>query len=183
MEMPQRFATVAEYRVIKDKNIKISKNFFCRGMNEVRLDSMDVIEENVIIRGDLSRIHIGSGTIIDKGVVLHPCLDSPTPPFDYKNLAIGSQCYIGKNTIVCSRMIGNNVYIGNDCIISDRVEIGSNVKIPDGSYIPPDTKIVDNCVFGGKPAKYLGELTETFQIWINEFCSNYYYNLFVSQNE
>ncbi len=181
--MPQRFFTSNEYRVIQDKNIKIAKKFFCRGLNDVRLDSMDVIEEDVIIRGDLGKITIGSGTIIDSGAVLHPCLNAPYPPFDYKHLMIGSHCYIGKNTIVCARSIGNNVYIGNNCILADRVEIGSNVKIPDGSYLPPDTKVLDNSVFGGKPAKYLGEIPETFQLWINEFCSNYYLNLIITQDK
>lgn len=78
--------------------------------------------------------------------------------------------------------MGNYTYIGSDCIVSDRCEIGSNVKILDGSYIPCDTKIPDNSVFGGRPAKYLGELTEGNDMIMSEFCNNYYKNLIITQN-
>jgi carbonic anhydrase/acetyltransferase-like protein (isoleucine patch superfamily) len=65
---------------------------------------------------------------------------------------------------------------------SERVEIGSNTKILDNSYVTPDTKIPDNCVFGGKPAKYLGEITEAADIMMSEFCNNYYKNLVITQS-
>ena len=182
MDMPQRLLTFNDFRVIQDKSIKISKKFFAKGLNDVRLDSMDVIEDDVILRGDLGKIQIGQGTIIDQASVLHPCLSSAQPPFEYKHLSIGSHCYIGKNCIICARSIGNNVYLGNNSIISDRCEIGTNVKILEGSYLPPDVKVPDNSVFGGRPAKYLGELTESFEKVIEEFCCNFYLNLIITKD-
>jgi hypothetical protein len=69
------------------------------------------------------------------------------------------------------------------------VEIGSNVKIMDNSYITAETKVPDNCVFGGKPgiinitlARYLGEVTDGFDIMMSEFCSSYYKNLIITQS-
>ena len=183
MEIPERIKTIDDFRFISEKDIKISKNFFARGLNEVRLDAMDLIEDDVIIRGDLGKILIGPGTILDKGVVLHPCLNSSTPPFEYKNLSIGSNCYIGKQTIVASRSIGNSVYIGNNCILSDRTEIGSNIKILENTYIPPDTRVPDNCVFGGKPGKYLGEIPDGFEKVQEEFCNQYFNSLIIKNKK
>lgn len=57
-----------------------------------------------------------------------------------------------------------------------------NSQILDGSYITPDTKVPDNCVFGGKPAKYLGEITEAADIMMPEFCNNYYKSLIITQS-
>lgn len=117
MDIPQRFLTSNEYKVIPQGNLKLSKKFFARGTNQIILNSMNVVEDDVILRGDLGKITIGNSTILDSGAVLRPSLNSPVPPFEYKHLKIGSNCYIGKNSVICAISLGNNVYIGNDCII------------------------------------------------------------------
>ncbi len=117
METPQRLFTTNEYKVIPQGSLKLSKKFFPRGLNQIILNSLNVVEDDVILRGDLGKIYIGNYSIIDAGSVLRPSLNSITPPYEYKNLKIGSNCYIGKNSIICAISIGNNVYIGNDCII------------------------------------------------------------------
>jgi dynactin-5 len=109
--------TSNDYKVIPHGNLKLSKKFFARGTNQIVLNSMNVVEEDVILRGDLGKITIGNCTILDSAAVLRPSINSFTPPFEYKHLRIGSNCYIGKNSIICALTIGNNVYIGNDCII------------------------------------------------------------------
>jgi dynactin-5 len=114
---PQRFMSINEYKVIPQGNLKISKKFFARGADKILLHSMNVVEDDVILRGDLGKISIGNSTIIDSGTVLRPSLNSITPPYEYKMLKIGSNCYIGKNCVICSLTIGNNVYIGEDCIL------------------------------------------------------------------
>ena len=177
MDMPERYVSNKDYHLINEKNIKISKGFHAWGLNGVRIEAMDLIEENVLIRGDLNKVKIGVGTIIDAGTVLHNCLNSPIPPLDFKTLNIGSQCYIGKNCIISSRSIGNSVYIGKNCILGERSEVGCCVKILDDTYVPPDVRVPDNCVFGGYPGKYLGELCESFEQWIENYCSNFYANL------
>ena len=77
MDMPERYVSNKDYHLINEKNIKISKGFHAWGLNGVRIEAMDLIEENVLIRGDLNRVNIGVGTIIDAGTVLHNCLNSP----------------------------------------------------------------------------------------------------------
>lgn len=180
MDIPQHYVTSNEYRFIKENSIKIAKNFGGRGLNDIRIDSMTLIEENVIIRGDLGKIQIGPGTILDKNVVLRPCITNPMVPnarIEYKHLQMGANCYIGKNSIVCARSIGSCVYVGEHSIIGDRAEIGSNVKILPHTVIACDTKIPDNCVYGGKPPRYLGEITEGFGQYMEDLCSNYYINV------
>jgi dynactin-5 len=181
MDQQLRLFTTNEYKVIPQGNLKLSKKFFPRGLNQIILNSMNVVEDDVILRGDLGKITIGNSSIIDSGTVLRPSINSYIPPYEYKHLKIGSNSFIGKNCIISALAIGNNVFIGNYCIISDRVEIGNNVKIEDNTYITPDMKIPDNSVFGGKPAQYLGEITETQDIIMSEYCNSYYKNLIVTQ--
>ena len=50
------------------------------------------------------------------------------------------------------------------------------MKILDDTVIPPDTNIPSFTVFGGKPAQYLGELTEAISQINADLAKNYYRN-------
>lgn len=54
--------------------------------------------------------------------------------------------------------IGDNVYIGNNCLIMPGVSIGSNVIVGAGSVVTKS--IPDNVVVGGNPAKILSSLND-----------------------
>lgn len=54
--------------------------------------------------------------------------------------------------------IGDNVYIGNNCLIMPGVTIGSNVIVAAGSIVTKS--IPDNVVVGGNPAKILSSLND-----------------------
>jgi dynactin-5 len=116
MDQQQKVFTSNDYKVIPKGNLKLSKKFFARGTNQIVLNSMNVVEDDVILRGDLGKINLGNSSVIDTAAVLKPSL-STGPNYEYKHLKLGSNCYVGKNSIVCAISIGNNVYIGKDCII------------------------------------------------------------------
>ena len=63
----------------------------------------------------------------------------------------------------------------------ERTEIGSNCKILANSYIPDDVKLPDYTVWGGAPAKYLGENTESWISVMTEFCNDYYKSITISK--
>lgn len=73
----------------------------------------------------------------------------------FNPLQIGSYTIIGSNSIIKAYQIGYCVRIGKDCIVMDNVNIGNNSIILDNSIVPEDTNIPDNCVFGGRPAKFI----------------------------
>ena len=54
--------------------------------------------------------------------------------------------------------------------------IKDNVKILDDTVIPPDTNIPSFTVFGGKPAQFLGELTEAISTINADLAKTYYRN-------
>lgn len=57
--------------------------------------------------------------------------------------------------------VGNNVFIGANVTILYDVKIGNNVVIAAGSLVNKD--IPDNTVFGGVPAKKLGEFNDFYE--------------------
>lgn len=56
--------------------------------------------------------------------------------------------------------IGDNVYIGNNCLIMPGVSIGSNVIVGAGSVVTKSIK--DNSIFAGNPARFISSI-ENFE--------------------
>ena len=96
---------------------------------------------------------------------------------DIAPVYIGDYCMIGPNTLITTvghpltasgrRMklaqakpvsIGNDVWIGGNCVILPGINIGNNVIIAAGSVVTKD--VPDNTLVAGIPAKKLRELKE-----------------------
>ena len=88
MDFPVRYYTTSEFKVTPQGNHKISKKLFAKGTNQIIFGSMNVVEEDVIMRGDLAKISLGNSTIMDSGVIIRPCLSSPIPPYFIFNIAL-----------------------------------------------------------------------------------------------
>jgi len=69
--------------------------------------------------------------------------------------------YDFKGTKYGKIIIGDNVYIGNHCIILPNVEIGSNCIIGAGSVVTKS--IPSDSVFAGNPAKLICTIEEYYQ--------------------
>ena len=150
-------------------------------MTQIKLNENILIEDNVILRGDLGPIVIGRDSILCENVVIHPSLNGTVEPFEYKSLNIGCCCFIGKNSIISSLKIGNHVYVGENCILSDRTRVGDNVKILDNTYVPSDMQLIENGIYGGYPAQLVGTLNEQNSKLMEFFCNDYFDKLIISK--
>jgi len=105
---------------------------------------------NVVIRGDNDPIHIGEGTNIQDGSVLHT--DHGFPMTIGQHVTVGHKvmlhgCTIGDNSLIgINAVVLNGAKIGNNCII------GANALIPEGKVIP------DNSMVLGSPGKIVKEV-------------------------
>ena len=178
METPITNKTTHEYRHAEKGNVKLTKLLNYKRMTQIKLNENILIEDNVILRGDLAFIIILRDTIICENVIIHPSLNSSSQPYEYKSINIGSYCFIGKNSIISSLKIGNYVYIGENCILSDRTKVGDNVKILDNTYVPCDMELVENGIYGGYPARLLGTSNDQ-NIKYMEYLVNDYFDKFV----
>lgn len=115
MEFEVRHVTNSEYKLSHNGNLKLSQKFYAKGLQQIKLNSLNVLEEGVILRGDLGQISLGQSTIIDKKATIKPGLE--LSPISYKSIKIGSNCYIGKNTIISCSFIGDYTYVGTNSII------------------------------------------------------------------
>jgi len=121
-------------------------------IGKVKLEKNSSIWFNAVLRGDIENIHIGEGSNVQDGSVLHT--DPGCPLKVGKNVTIGHMvmlhgCTIGENSLIgIGAVILNNSKIGKNCIIGAKTLITENKVIPDNSLVV------------GSPGKVVREITE-----------------------
>ena len=107
---------------------------------------------NAVLRVDIENIHIGEGSIIQDGSVLHT--DSGFWLNVGENVTVGHLVMLHGCTIEDNSLIGigavilNNAKVGKNCIIGAKALITENKEIPDNSLVV------------GSPGKVIREVTE-----------------------
>ena len=121
-------------------------------VGDVTLEKNTSVWFNATLRGDIENIHIGEGSNVQDGSVLHT--DPGYPLKVGKNVTIGHLvmlhgCTIGDNSLIgIGAVILNNVKIGNNCIIGAKSLITENKEIPDNSLVV------------GSPARVIRKVTD-----------------------
>ena len=108
-------------------------------IGDVTLEKNTSIWFNATLRGDIENIHIGEGSNVQDGSVLHT--DPGYPLKIGKNVTVGHLvmlhgCTIGDNSLIgIGAVILNNAKIGNNCVIGAKSLITENKEIPDNSLV------------------------------------------------
>lgn len=105
-----------------------------------------------VLRGDNDAIHIGAGSNIQDGSVLHT--DTGHPLVIEANVTVGHQAMLHGCTI------GTGSLIGMQAIILNGARIGRNCLIGAGALVPEGREIPDNSLVVGRPGKVLRQLTD-----------------------
>lgn len=153
----------------------------CKSLNET--DPADLERQNAIIREMFGacgeRVYMQSPFHCDVGRNISVGKDFLTnynvTILDVEKVAIGDYCMIGPNSTISTVnhpmdaegrrqklsiakpvTIGNDVWIGANCVILPGVTIGHNVVVAAGAVVTRD--VPDNCVVGGVPAKVIRTL-------------------------
>lgn len=58
----------------------------------------------------------------------------------------------------CDIVIGSGVWLASNCTLLGPCEVGDNAVIAAGAVVTPDTKVPANTIYGGVPARKIGEL-------------------------
>ncbi|MFV0561300.1 MAG: gamma carbonic anhydrase family protein [Enterococcus sp.] len=117
-----------------------------------------ILEEDVtvwfqaVLRGDSQSIHIGKGTNIQDGTVIHVDHQEPVEVGEY--VTVGHQC------LLHGCKVEDGALIGMGSTILNRAVIGENSLIGAGSLVTEDKVIPPNVLAFGRPAKVIRPLTE-----------------------
>ena len=120
-------------------------------IGDVTLEKNSSIWFNVVLRGDIENIHVGEGSNIQDGSVLHT---DPGYP-----LKIGKDTTIGHLVMLHGCIIGNNSLIGIGAVILNNAKIGENCIIGANALVTENKQIPDNSLVIGSPGKIVRQVT------------------------
>jgi carbonic anhydrase/acetyltransferase-like protein (isoleucine patch superfamily) len=121
---------------------------------------------NVVIRGDVNFIHIGSRTNIQDNSVLH--VTSKTAP-----LNIGSDITIGHGAVLHGCTIEDFCLIGMGAIVMDKAHIHRQSMVAAGTIVLEGFDVPEGMLVAGIPAKVKRALTEEERQFIRQSAVNY----------
>jgi len=120
-------------------------------LGSVILENDASIWFNVVIRADNDRIHVGAGTNVQDGSVLH--VDPGYP------LTLGSRVSIGHKVMLHGCSIGDGTLIGINSVVLNGARIGRGCLIGANSLITEGKEIPDGVLVLGSPGKVVRELS------------------------
>jgi len=137
-------------------------------IGDVTLEKNTSIWFNVTLRGDIENIHIGEGSNIQDGSVLHT---DPGYP-----LKIGKNVTVGHLVMLHGCTIGDNSLIGIGAVILNNAKIGKNCIIGANTLITENKNIPDNSLVVGSPGKIVRQITDDEVKLINQNAIHYQKN-------
>ena len=121
-------------------------------IGDVTLEKNSSVWFNAVIRGDNENIHIGEGSNVQDGSVLHTDPGCP--------LRIGKDVTIGHIVMIHGCTIGDNSLIGIGAVILNNAKIGKNCIIGAKALITENKEIPDNSLVVGAPGRVVRKLTD-----------------------
>ncbi len=116
---------------------------------DVMIGEFSTVMHQVVIRGDIAAIRIGSRVNIQDGAILHTPHGTP--------LDIADDVGIGHRAVVHCRRVGTETLIGIGAVVLDDCVIGSRCIVAAGTVLPPKSVIPDGSVVMGVPGKIVRE--------------------------
>jgi carbonic anhydrase/acetyltransferase-like protein (isoleucine patch superfamily) len=103
-----------------------------------------------VLRGDNDWIHIGAGSNVQDGTIIH--VDPGVP------VVIGANVTIGHGVMLHGCVVEDGALIGNRAMVLDGARIGAGSLIGAGALITPNTVIPPNSVVMGTPGRVIRQI-------------------------
>ncbi len=110
-----------------------------------------------VIRADFGTISIGNGTAVEEGVIIH----------EAKEVRIGSRVIIGHMAMIHDAVIEDCALVGMQSMICDYSRICEWSIIAEKSLILKRQVVPPNEIYGGAPAKKIGNVTDTHRKYLS----------------
>ena len=120
-------------------------------MGRVDLAAHSSVWFGAVIRGDTESIHIGEGSNIQDGSVLHADIGQP--------IRVGKHVTVGHKVMLHGCIIGDESLIGIGAIVLNGAKIGKNCLVGAGSLVTEGKEFPDGSMIMGTPAKVVRSLS------------------------
>lgn len=135
-------------------------------IGEVSIGAQSSVWFQVVIRGDVNTIQIGSRTNIQDSTMLH--VTRKVAP-----LKIGDEVTVGHRCMIHGCTVGNRVLVGMGAILLDGCEIGDDCVIGAGAVVTQGKKIPPGSLVVGMPGKVVRPLTPEERAFLRKSAENY----------
>uniref|UniRef100_A0A7S0VIV4 Uncharacterized protein n=1 Tax=Polytomella parva TaxID=51329 RepID=A0A7S0VIV4_9CHLO len=107
---------------------------------------------NAVVRGDHRPVTIGENSNIQDNVFVGSTSEFSPETF------IGRNVSIGHGAVLKGCTIGDNVLVGMNAVISEKVTVQPNSVVAAGAYLPEEAVVQTGEVWAGSPARKLRDL-------------------------
>jgi len=107
---------------------------------------------NAVLRGDLDAIVIGHDTSIQDNATVH--VDDGLPA------RVGDRVTVGHGAVLHACRVGDGCLIGMNATVLSGAEVGEGCIIAAGSVVPENAVLPPGSIYGGVPARKIGDMTE-----------------------
>lgn len=135
-------------------------------IGDVVLGSGCSVWYNVVLRGDVHSIRIGSNTNIQDGAIVH-CT------YQKAHTAIGNNVTVGHGAIVHGCVIHDYVLVGMGAKILDLAVVQSDVIVAAGALVLEKSVLESGWLYAGVPAKPVKRLSEQQIEGIRKYANAY----------
>ncbi|HUG73554.1 MAG TPA: gamma carbonic anhydrase family protein [Steroidobacteraceae bacterium] len=134
-------------------------------IGSVRLGDEASVWFGAVLRGDNDWIHIGAGSNVQDGSIVH--VDPGVP------VIVGNEVTIGHGVVLHGCVIGDGTLVGNRATVLDGVRIGAGSLIGAGALITPNTQIPPGSVVFGAPGKVVRQVRAQDLEWMRKGNTDY----------
>jgi carbonic anhydrase/acetyltransferase-like protein (isoleucine patch superfamily) len=125
----------------------------------------------VVIRGDVNSIRIGSRTNVQDGSVLHVTRNHA--PMKGAPLTIGDDVTIGHRVTLHGCTLGSRILVGMGAVILDEAVIGDDSIVGAGALVTKGKRFPPKSLIQGAPAKVVRELSQEELDLLKASANNY----------
>ena len=135
-------------------------------IGDVRIGAESSVWMNVVIRGDVNEIRIGSRTNIQDGTIIHVMRDThPT--------RLGDDVTVGHAAVLHGCTIEDRCLIGMGAMLLNGAVIGADSIVAAGSLVTEGTVVAPRSLVMGRPAKVKRALTDAEVASIRDYAERY----------
>lgn len=135
-------------------------------IGDVSIGNFSSIWFNVVIRGDVASVCIGSGTNVQDNTVIHTSRLNGA-------VSIGDNATIGHSAILHACTVQDYGFVGMGAIILDKATVESYSFVAAGALVTSNTVIKSYELWGGRPARFMRQLIEDEIEYIKQSALNY----------
>lgn len=130
----------------------------CRIIGDVEIGEDASIWYNCVVRADVNAIRIGARTNIQDGTVVH--CDSDKDGSGGFPTIIGADVLIGHMAMIHGCTLHDRAFVGLGTIVMDGCVVEGDAMLAAGAMLTSGKTVPHRQLWGGRPAKYMRDLTD-----------------------